>query len=174
MEERSSGDHGRASEAAIALRRPGMTVLLALPCAAFSLVFLALALSGSGPWELRVLAGLASVVPVIFVWRVGRLAIYAGPDELVIQNLRNTHRIPWSEVDDIFVTPPIPPAAYRENPLARRDVSLLVRLREGAVISATLYDSRMFSNSVTSQPRKQVVEQLHEFRRERSRSAGRA
>jgi hypothetical protein len=120
-----------------------------------------------------VLAGLASVAPVIFVGRVGRLAIYAGPDELVIRNLRNTHRIPWSEVDDIFVTPPIPPAAYRENPLARQDVSLLVRLKEAAVISATLYDSRMFRNGGGSLPRKQAVEQLRGFRQQQSRAAGR-
>jgi hypothetical protein len=171
MEERGSGDRGEPTGTVVAFRRRGTTVLVAIPCAGFSLLLLAGALSSSGPWGLRVLAGLACLVPVIFVWRVGRLAIDAEPDALVIRNLRNTHRIPWSQVEDIYVTPPIPVAVYRENALATQDVSLLVRLKEGAVISATLYDSRMSSYSI--QPRRRAMERLNELRRERSGVADR-
>jgi len=90
----------------------------------------------------------------------------------VIRNFRNTHRILWSDIEDICVTPPIPVAVYRENALARQDVSLLVRLKEGAVISATLYDSRMF-HRYSNQPRKRAVEQLNLLREERTGTADR-
>jgi hypothetical protein len=89
----------------------------------------------------------------------------------VIRNLRNNHRIPWSEVEDIYVTPPIPLAVYRETALPNTHKSLLVRLKEGAVISATLYDDRMFNSSRSragSKARIQAAERLKELWRERS------
>jgi hypothetical protein len=133
-------------------------------------------LSGGVLWWARILAGLAFVALAVVIWRVWALAIYAGPHDLVIRNFRNAHRIPWSDIEDICVTPPIPVAVYRENPLATQDVSLLVRLKEGAIISATLYDDRMFNSRRYrrgAQARKQAVEQLNDLWRERSGLASR-
>ena len=161
---------GAAPGAVVAFRRPGPQIANALPAALAGLVCLGATLSPYVLWWGRVLTGLACVAIAILVWRIAGLAIYAGPDDLVIRNLRNTHRIPWSEVEDIFVTPPPSPAIYRETALPKTDVSLLVRLKEGAVISATLYDSRMFypNPNLDAPRRKQAVEQLNKVRTERT------
>jgi Bacterial PH domain len=75
----------------------------------------------------------------LLAWRVAQLAVMATPDGLTIRNFRNAHRIPWSAVEEIFEPGPVPLAVYKENPLAERKTGLFVRLREGAVISCTMY-----------------------------------
>jgi hypothetical protein len=71
--------------------------------------------------------------------------------------------IPWSQIEAITEPGSIPIEVYRENALARQDMSLQVVLREGAVVSATLYDQRMFSYRYrfAVQQRKRVIAELN-------------
>jgi hypothetical protein len=91
------------------------------------------------------LADVGLVLLVGFDWRFLRIAVLATPECLVIRNFRNTHRIPWDQIEEIFVPGPVPPAVYLENPLARQKYGLFVRLTEGAVISCTLFDPSWFA-----------------------------
>lgn len=160
---------GSASVAVVAFRRPGPQVANALPAALAGLVGLGATLSPYVLWWGRVLTGVACVAIAILVWRIAGLAIYAGPDDLVIRNVRNTHRIPWSEVEDIFLPLPPSPAVYLETALPKIDRRLLVRLKESAVISVTLYDPRFDGRgwSDDTSRRTRVVEQLNKLRKER-------
>lgn len=143
------GQSDKAPGPVLEFHRPGRKLALELPSAAFGLLFLGMTLSGGVLWWARVLAGLAFVALAILMWRVAGLGIYAGPGDLVIRNLRNTHRIRWHQVEDICV-----------GTLPGQEVGLLVRLKEGSQVSATLYDSRVFRSY---QPRRQVVAQLSEL-----------
>jgi hypothetical protein len=87
----------------------------------------------------------------------------------VIKNLRNAHRIPWSDIEKITESAPIPASVYRENALAHQVMKLQVVLREGAVISASLYDQRVFSDRYSQgQRRKSAIAALEQLRLERS------
>jgi hypothetical protein len=110
------------------------------------------------------LAWLAFLALVGFALRFLSLAIVARPDRLVIRNIRNTHRLSWDQVEEVYETPPPSPAVYLENPLFHQGHQLLVRLAEGSVISGTLYDSRMFRGSSEDRPR--VVTVLNDLRRQ--------
>lgn len=164
-----SATHSSASEV-VEFRRRGFTITVVLMCVFWGALFLAMTLSSGVWWEARVPAGLACAGLVVLAWRAGGLAITAGPDEIVIRNVRNTHHIPWSQIEDILETPPIPAAVYRENPLATQEYSLLVRLKEGAVISASLYRTEG-QYGYRRKAREQAVAQLRELWRERSGAA---
>jgi hypothetical protein len=161
---------GSVSGVVIVFQRVGLQLTFALLLALPGLAFLGATLSPYVLWYGRVPAGLACVGVAVLIWRIAGLAIYAGPDDLVIRNVRNTHRIPWSEVEDIFVPPPPSPAIYFETALPKSDRRLLVRLKEGAVISATLYDDRMFDSTrlPNTHQRVRAAEQLNKLRKERT------
>jgi hypothetical protein len=126
-------------------RRPLAKALVILPTGGIGLILLAGVAVGSVWWE-KLLLGLLAGGLAAFLARVASLAVIAEPSRLVIRNMRNTHRVGWSEIEAITQPAPIPASVYRENSLARQNMTLEVVLREGAVISATLYDNRMFGH----------------------------
>jgi hypothetical protein len=134
------------------------------------LVLLAGALNPGLFWWARVLAGLAFAVLAALLARITAMAVIAWPDRLVIRNLRNTHVIPWAEIDAIFQTPRPSPKVYLDNPLYTQATELLVRLRDGSIISATVYSSRFAGNYVGSRhdPRRDAIARLNELQRELS------
>ena len=106
----------------------------------------------------------------LVAWRVTRLAVIARPDGLIVRNIRNTHRIRWTEVEEIFQPGPVPAEVYLENPLARRKWGLFIRLTEGAVISATLFSDRFIRRQWPGSGRalNEAVRDLNELRRQYS------
>jgi len=143
--------------------RPVVKALFDVPCAVFGIVLLSGILVPSTTWWEKLLLSLPLAALIVVMARVGRLAVIAEPDQLVIRNIRNTHRIPWSEIETITEPGPIPVAVYQENALARQNMTLQIVLREGAVLSATLYDGRMFGYRYQSavRDRKRVIAQLN-------------
>lgn len=136
---------------------------------AFALIFLSGVVVRSTTWWEKLLLGLVFAAIVLVIVRVARLAVVPEPDQLEIRNLRNTHRIPWPQIEKITEPGPVPASVYLDNPLARRDRRLLVVLREGAVISATLFDQRLFSYRYTGNaPLIAAVAELNRRRLERS------
>ncbi len=150
--------------------RPGTKATVLLTVGIVPLLLLVAALRPSGFWWTRLIAGLVVLAAGVVIARIVLVAIVAKPDRLVIRNLRNTHRIPWSQVAEIFETPPPPPSVYRDNPLYRREIDLLVGLTDGSVISATLYSHRLFQDDHSS--RKEVIDRLNELRRQLSPQPG--
>jgi hypothetical protein len=110
----------------------------------FGLLLLAGALVPGVLWWVRVLAWLGLAVLVLLNWRIMRLAVVAAPEGLIIRNFRNTHRIPWRGVEQIYQPGPVPPAMYRETALPKWKQGLFVRLTEGAVISCTIYNESLY------------------------------
>ena len=119
--------------------RPSLKAIYLLVLGFYAFLLFGGAVTVGVPWWARVLACLGILVLVLLGWRAVRLAVVATPRYLVIRNFRNTHRIPWPDVEEIFRPGPVPSAVYLENPLAERKDGLFVRLKEGAVISCTLY-----------------------------------
>jgi hypothetical protein len=150
--------------------RPVDKAFLVVPCAVLGVVLLSGILVPSTTWWGKLLLLLPLAALVVLVARVGRLALVAEPGQLVIRNIRNTHRIPWSQIETITEPGPIPVEVYRENALARQNMTLQVVLREGAVLSATLYDARMFGyrNQSAIRDRKRVIAELNALRAARS------
>jgi hypothetical protein len=151
--------------------RPLIKLVLG-PCFGIAALLLLLvpAVNSGVFWWARILAGLACVVVVGVMARILALAIIAEPGQLVIRNFRNTHRIPWTEIEDIFETPPPPPSVYLENPLYTQKHDVLVRLHDGSMISSTLYGERIFRTYPDD--RKKVVDRLNELRREHQGNEG--
>ncbi len=123
--------------------RPSLKAIYLLVLGFYAFLLFGAAVSVGIPWWARALACLGILVLVLLGWRALRLAVVATPDCLVIRNFRNTHRIPWREVEEIFRPGPVPSGVYLENPLAERKDGLFVRLKEGAVISCTLYSKSL-------------------------------
>ncbi len=103
--------------------RPVVKLFLALPAAIYGLILLSGIMVPSTTWWEKLLLGLALAALILVMARVARLAVVAEPAGLVIKNLRNTHRIPWSDIETITEPGPIPVAVYRENALAGRKVA---------------------------------------------------
>jgi hypothetical protein len=143
--------------------RPATKAGLIVPLGVFGLILMSGILAPTTTWWEKLLLSLALAVLVLAAGRVVRLALIAEPGQLVIRNIRNTHRVPWSQIEAITEPGPIPVEVYRENALARQNMSLQVVLREGAVVSATLYDQRMFSYRYryAVQQRKRVIGELN-------------
>jgi hypothetical protein len=159
----------RQSARAEAFSRPVAKTFFVVLFSGFGLIFFSGIVVPSTNWWEKLLLGLPLAGLVLVVARVARLAIVAEPGRLVIKNLRNTQRIPWSQIENITEPGPVPVAVYRENALAHQDMKLQVVLRDGAVISATLYDERMFGYRYGDAARRQdVIAQLNQFRLERS------
>ena len=150
--------------------RPVVKAFFIVPCAVFGVVPLSGILVPSTTWWEKLLLLLPLAALVVVVARVGRLALVAEPGHLVIRNIRNTHRLPWSEIEKITEPGPIPVEVYRENALAHQNTTLQVVLRSGAVLSATLYDERMFGYQYqrTVTDRKRVIAELNTLLAERS------
>jgi hypothetical protein len=74
-----------------------------------SLILLSAALQPHVPWLWKVLAALGLTCLCLLAWRVIQRAVIATPDGLVIRNLRNAHRAPWSAVEEIFEPGPCTP-----------------------------------------------------------------
>lgn len=149
--------------------RPGIKAGLIVPYGGFGLILLSgILVPSTTLWE-KLLLSLALAALVAAGARIARLAVIAEPAQLVIRNIRNTHRVPWSQIEAISEPGPIPIEVYRENALARRNMTLQVVLREGAVLSATLYDQRMFSYRYryAVRQRKRVIGELNTLLAER-------
>jgi hypothetical protein len=154
-----------------ALTRTAAKASIGIPFSAFGLIFLAGVVVPSTTWWEKLLLGLVfAAIVLVIVW-VARLAVVPEPDQLVIRNLRNTHRIPWSQIEKITEPGPVPASVYLDNPLADRDRRLLVVLREGAVISATLFDQKLFGYRSGIAPLIAAVAELNRLRLERSSRA---
>jgi hypothetical protein len=152
-----------------ALTRTGAKVSFVIPFSAFALIFFAGVVAPSTTWWEKLLLGLVFAAIVLVIVRVAHLAVVPKPDQLVIRNLRNTHRIPWSQIEKITEPGPVPASVYLDNALALRDRRLLVVLRDGAVISATLFDQRLFSYRYSGNaPLLAAVAELNRLRLERS------
>lgn len=123
--------------------RPSLKAIHLLALGFYAFLLFGAAVSVGTPWRAKALAWFAILVLVLLGWRTLRLAIMAKPDYLVIRNFRNTHRIPWREVEDIFRPGPLPSAVYLENPLTERKDGLYVRLKDGAVVSCALYSKSL-------------------------------
>ncbi len=150
--------------------RPVVKLFLALPAAIYGLILLSGIMVPSTTWWEKLLLGLALAALILVMARVARLAVVAEPAGLVIKNLRNTHRIPWSDIETITEPGPIPVAVYRENALARRDMKLQVVLHDGTVIAATIYDQRMVREGYgqAGKWRRAAIARLNQLRLERS------
>jgi hypothetical protein len=130
-----------------------------------SLVLLSAALQPRVPGLGKGLAALGLICLCLLAWRVVRLAAIATPDNLIIRNFRNTHRVPWSAIEEIFEPGPVPVAVYKKNPLAERKVGLFVRLKEGAVISCTIYSKAFWNSSSSNLPAiREAIDGLNELR----------
>ena len=139
----SGGGLRRPGKPKARFTRPSLKAIYLLVLGFYAFLLFGAAVSVGIPWWARALACLAILVLVLLGWGALRLAVVATPDCLVIRNFRNTHRIPWREVEEIFRPGPVPPGVYLENPLAERKDGLFVRLKEGAVISCTLYSKSL-------------------------------
>jgi hypothetical protein len=148
----------------ITFSRLGTKATILLTVGIVPLLLLVAALNPSGYWWARLTAGVVVLAAGILMARIVLVAIIARPDRLVIRNLRNTHRIPWCQVAEIFETPPPPPSVYRDNPLYRREIDLLVGLTDGSVVSATLYSHRLFQDDHSG--RREVIDRLNDLRRQ--------
>jgi hypothetical protein len=150
--------------------RPGAKALVIVAPAGFSLLFLSGVVADSTTWWEKLLLGLAAVGLTLVLARVASLAVVAEPGQLVIRNMRNKDRIPWSQIEAITEPGPIPISVYRQNALARQHMTLQVILHEGAVISATLYDNRMFGHRYgqSARARKRAISALNRLLAERS------
>jgi hypothetical protein len=93
----------------------------------------------SGPGWGQALAWLGRICEGLLIWRIVRLAVVATPASLVIRSIWNTHRVGCNEVEEVFKPGPIPLAVYRETALPKSKAGLFVRLREGGIISCTMY-----------------------------------
>jgi hypothetical protein len=146
--------------------RPGIKTLYVFIIFFMSPVLLSAGLLSTVPALGKCLAWLGLTCQCLLAWRVVQLAVIATPDGLTIRNFRNTHRIPWSAIEEIFEPGPVPPAVYMENPLAQRKVGLFVRLDEGAVVSCTMYSRAFWSNwSDNFRAIREAVAGLNELRR---------
>jgi hypothetical protein len=154
----------------VTFSRPGTKATVLLTAGIVPLLLLVAALNPSGFWWARLIAGVVVLAAGAVMARIVLVAIVAKPDRLVTRNLRNTHRIPWSRVAEIFETPPPPPSVYRDNPLYRREIDLLVGLTNGSVISATLYSHRLFPENHSG--RREVTDQLNDLRRQLNPRSG--
>ena len=145
--------------------RPGVKAWYIFFILFLSVLLLSAGLRSGVPALGKGLACLGVACLCLLAWRVVRLAVIATPDELIIRNFRNTHRIPWSAVEEIFEPGPVPLPVYKENPLAERKVGLFVRLQEGAVISCTIY-SKAFWRGWSDNLRviREAVAELSELR----------
>jgi hypothetical protein len=128
--------------------RPGVKAWYIFFILFLSVLLLSAGLRSGVPALGKGLACLGVACLCLLAWRVVQLAVIATPDGLTIRNFRNTHRIPWSAVEEIFEPGPVPLAVYKENPLAERKVGLFVRLQEGAVISCTIYSKAFWHDYV--------------------------
>jgi hypothetical protein len=154
----------------VTFSRPGTKATVLLTIGIVPLLLLVAALNPSAFWWARLIAGVVVLAAGVVMARIVLVAIVAKPRRLVIRNFRNTHRIPWSEVTEIFETPPPPPSVYRDNPLYRREIDLLVAVADGSVISATLYSYRLFPEDHSG--RREVIDRLNELRRQLSTQPG--
>lgn len=154
----------------VTFSRPGTKVSVLLTVAIVPLLLLVAALRPDGFWWARLIAGVVVLAAGVVMARILLVAIVAKRDRLVIRNMWNTHRIPWSQIGDIFETPPPPPSVYRDNPLYRREIDLLVGLADGSVISATLYSHRLFPEDHSG--RSEVIDRLNKLRRQLSPRSG--
>ena|ERR1700722_1062503 len=151
--------------------RPSLKAIYLLVLGFYAFLLFGAAVSVGIPSWARALACLGILVLVLLGWRALQLAVVATPDCLVIRNFRNTHRIPWCEVAEIFRPVPVPSAVYLENPLAERKDGLFVRLKEGAVVSCTLYSKSLMRRWPSNWPLiDEVIANLDELR---SRYTGR-
>jgi hypothetical protein len=156
---------GGPGEPKVRFTRPGMRALYLLLLGFYAFLLFGGAVTVGVPWWARVLACLGILVLALLGWRVLRLAVIATPECLVIRNLRNTHCIPWHAVEEIFRPGPVPSAVYPENPLAERKFGLFVRLKEGAVISCTLYGKSLMRRWPSNWPViDEVIANLDELR----------
>ena len=156
--------HGAAAPLAALYCWPAKLWLLG--AGVIPLLLLGATLDPGNFWWARVLAGLAFAGLTALLARISALAIIAWPDRLVIRNFRNTHAIPWAEIEEIFETPPPPASVYLDNPLYTQATEFLIRLREGSVISATLYSGKMFR--YLGDRRRSAISQLTELQRQLS------
>jgi hypothetical protein len=154
----------------VTFSRPGIKVTVLAAVGIVPLLLLVVALHPNRFWWARLIAGIVVLVAGVVMARIALVAIVAKPKRLVIRNMRNTHRIPWSQVADIFETPPPPASAYRENPLYRSEIDLLVGRTDGSVISATIYSQRLFPEDHSS--RREAIDHLNELRRQLSPRPG--
>jgi hypothetical protein len=146
----------------VTFSRPGTKAAVLLTTGIVPLLLLVAALRHGEVWWARLIAGIVVVAAGVVMARIVLVAIVAKRDRLVIRNLRNTHRIPWSQIAEIFETPPPPSSVYRDNPLYRREIDLLVGLRDGSVISATIYSYRLFQEDHSG--RREAIDRLNELR----------
>lgn len=154
----------------MAFGRPVAKAALIGPAAVFGLIFLSgVVVPSTTAWEKLVL-GLLTVSLAICLARIGSLAVIATTGQLVIRNMRDTHRIAWSQIDAITEPGPIPVSVYRKNALARQPMTLLVMVREGAAVSATLYDNRLLGHQWgrSTRDRRRAISDLNALLAERS------
>jgi len=154
----------------VTFSRPRTKATALLTVGLVPLLLLVAALRPDGYWWTRLIAGVVAAAAGMVMARIVLVAIVAKPDRLVIRNMRNTHRIPWSQIADIFETPPPPPSVYRDNPLHRREIELLIGLADRSVISATLYSQQLFPEDHSG--RREVIDWLNELRRQLSSQSG--
>jgi hypothetical protein len=130
-------------------------------------------------WWARVLSWLGTAIVIVLCWRIMRLAIVATSWGLTIRNFRNTHRVAWADVEEIFRPGPVPLAVYRENPLAQQKLGLFIRLTEGAVISCTIYapwlsSDRYGGNYALGRRADKAIDALNEMRTRYAPAPGRS
>lgn len=161
----SDGGPGEPGEPKARFTRPSLKAIYVLVLGFYAFLLFGAAVSVGIPWWARALACLGILVLVLLGWRALRLAVVATPECLVIRNFRNTHRIPWHQVAEIFRPGPVPSAVYLENPLAERKDGLYVRLTEGAIISCTLYSKSLMRRWPSNWPLiDEVIANLNELR----------
>jgi hypothetical protein len=84
--------------------------------------------------------------------------VIAESDQLVIRNIRNTHRVAWSQIEDIDQAKP--------GTLAAKPGNLRIHLSEGSIICVTLYSNSFTGPGYQGQMRR-IIKSLKELQRQR-------
>jgi hypothetical protein len=102
--------------------------------------------------------------------RIVLVAIVARPDRLVIATFAIRTGSPGPTSRRSSRRHRLRFRVYRDNPLYRREIDLLVGLADGSVISATLYSHQLFPDDHSG--RREVIDRLNGLRRQLSPRSG--
>ena len=104
----------------------------------------------------KIAGGVAAVALACLAVRCWRLAVIAGPDQLVVRNFFRTVRISWQDIAGFEPSPPY-------GTLWK--AGLGIRLTDGRLIAATAFGRNQYE---TGRVQAAVIRELEELRRQRA------
>lgn len=99
----------------------------------------------------RIFYGVMAAASLFVGIRWFRMGIFVTPTQVVVRNVFSTARLSWSEITGFGKPPPYG---------ALRKAGLLIRLRDGTTVSATLFGSGMFNRATFADA---LIADLHEL-----------